>query len=66
MHQISTPTENTQLQFDKFVAAVAHNRDMFAHRTSGTRAPIERFGMKMLLEYADEGDTFVPASAAFR
>lgn len=34
-------------------------RDVFADVDSGTRAAIERPGMKKLLEYADEGDTVV-------
>ncbi len=34
-------------------------RDVFADVTSGSRAAVERPGMKKLLEYAGEGDTVV-------
>jgi hypothetical protein len=38
---------------------LTHKRDVFADVTSGTRAAIERPGVKKLLEYAGEGDMVV-------
>ena len=57
--RVSTSSQDTQLQLDALVAAGVHKRDVFSDVTSGTRAAIERPGMKKLLEYADEGDTVV-------
>ncbi|AUZ88586.1 invertase [Arthrobacter agilis] len=57
--RVSTSSQDAQLQLDALVAAGVHKRDVFADVTSGTRAAIERPGMKKLLEYADEGDTVV-------
>lgn len=57
--RVSTPTQDAQLQLDALIAAGVHRRDIFSDVTSGTRAAIERPGMKKLLEYADEGDTII-------
>jgi DNA invertase Pin-like site-specific DNA recombinase len=56
--RVSTLSQDAQLQLDALVAAGVHRRDVFVDVTSGTRAAIERPGMKKLLEY-DEGDTVV-------
>ncbi|WP_299169040.1 recombinase family protein [uncultured Arthrobacter sp.] len=57
--RVSTSTQDAQLQLDALIAAGAHKRDIFSDVTSGSRAAIERPGMKKLLEYADEGDTII-------
>jgi DNA invertase Pin-like site-specific DNA recombinase len=57
--RVSTSSQDAQLQLDALVAAGVQRRDVFADVTSGTRAAIERPGMKKLLEYAEEGDTVV-------
>ena len=57
--RVSTSSQDAQLQLDALVAAGVHKRDVFSDVTSGTKAAIERPGMKKLLEYADEGDTVV-------
>ncbi|GAB3555445.1 recombinase family protein [Arthrobacter tumbae] len=57
--RVSTSTQDAQLQLDALIAAGVHKRDIFSDVTSGTRATIERPGMKKLLEYADEGDTII-------
>lgn len=57
--RVSTSSQDAQLQLDALVAAGVHQRDVFADVTSGTKAAIERPGMKKLLEYADKGDTLV-------
>jgi DNA invertase Pin-like site-specific DNA recombinase len=57
--RVSTSSQDAQLQLDALVAAGVQRRDVFADVTSGTRAAIERPGMKKLLEYAEQGDTLV-------
>ncbi|GAB3555512.1 recombinase family protein [Arthrobacter tumbae] len=57
--RVSTSTQDAQLQLYALIAAGAHKRDIFSDVTSGSRAAIERPGMKKLLEYADEGDTII-------
>lgn len=57
--RVSTSGQDAQLQFDALVAAGVQKRDVFADVTSGSRAAIERPGMKRLLEYAEPGDTVV-------
>lgn len=56
---MSTSTQDAQLQLDALVAAGVQKRDIFADVTSGSRAAVERPGMKKLLEYAESGDTVV-------
>ena len=57
--RVSTSSQDAQLQLDALVAAGVQKRDVFADVTSGSKAAIERPGMKKLLEYAEEGDTVV-------
>jgi DNA invertase Pin-like site-specific DNA recombinase len=57
--RVSTSSQDAQLQLDALVAAGVQKRDVFADVTSGSKAAIERRGMKRLLEYAEEGDTVV-------
>ncbi len=57
--RVSTSSQDAQLQLDALVAAGVQKRDVFADVTSGSRAAIERPGMKKLLEYAEVGDTVV-------
>ncbi|MBT2586559.1 recombinase family protein [Arthrobacter sp. ISL-95] len=57
--RVSTFSQDAQLQLDALVAAGLQKRDVFADVTSGSKAAMERPGMKRLLEYAEEGDTVV-------
>ncbi|MFW0775826.1 recombinase family protein [Paenarthrobacter nitroguajacolicus] len=57
--RVSTSGQDAQLQLDALVEAGVQKRDVFADVTSGSKAAIERPGMKRLLEYAEEGDTVV-------
>jgi DNA invertase Pin-like site-specific DNA recombinase len=57
--RVSTSSQDAQLQLDALVAAGVQKRDVFADVTSGSKTAIERPGMKRLLEYAEESDTFV-------
>lgn len=57
--RVSTSSQDAQLQLEALIAAGVHKRDVFAEVTTGTKAAIERPGMKKLLEYADAGDTVV-------
>ena len=57
--RVSTSSQDAQLQLDALVAAGVQKRDVFADVTSGSRAAIERPGMKKLLDYAEPGDTVV-------
>ncbi|MUK02963.1 recombinase family protein [Vibrio cholerae] len=57
--RVSTSTQDAQLQLDALIAAGVQKRDIFADVTSGSRAAVERPGMKKLLDYASEGDTVV-------
>lgn len=56
---MSTTSQDAQLQLDALVKDGVQKRDVFADVTSGSRAAIERPGMKKLLEYAEDGDTIV-------
>jgi DNA invertase Pin-like site-specific DNA recombinase len=56
---VSTTSQDAQLQLDALVKDGVQKRDVFADVTSGSRAAIERPGMKKLLEYAEDGDTVV-------
>lgn len=57
--RVSTSSQDAQLQLDSLIKAGVQRRDVFADVTSGTRAGIERPGMKKLLAYAEAGDTVV-------
>ncbi len=57
--RVSASSRDAQLQLDALVGAGVQRRDVFADVTSGSRAGIERSGMKKLLDYADAGDTVV-------
>lgn len=57
--RVSTAGQDAQLQLDALVGAGVQKRDVFADVTSGSRAAIERPGMKRLLGYAEAGDTVV-------
>ena len=57
--RVSTSSQDAQLQVDALVGAGVQKRDVFADVTSGSRAAIERPGMKKLLENAEAGDTVV-------
>ncbi|WP_068484048.1 recombinase family protein [Pseudoclavibacter helvolus] len=57
--RVSTATQDAQLQIDALVGVGVQKRDVFADVTSGSRAAIERPGMKRLLEHAEAGDTVV-------
>jgi DNA invertase Pin-like site-specific DNA recombinase len=56
---VSTSSQDAQLQLDALVAAGVQKRDVFSDVTSGSRAAVDRPGMKKLLEYAEKGDTVV-------
>lgn len=56
---MSTASQDAQLQLDALVAAGVQPRDVFSDVTSGSRAAVERPGMKKLLAYATPGDTVV-------
>lgn len=53
--RVSTSSQDATLQLDALVAAGVEKRDVFADVTSGTRAAMERPGMRKLLEYAEPG-----------
>ncbi len=57
--RVITTSQDAQLQLDVLVKDGVQKRDVFADVTSGSRAAIERPGMKKLLEYAEDGDTIV-------
>lgn len=57
--RVSTISQDARLQLDALVAAGVEPRDVFADVTSGSRAAIERPGMRRLLEHAVPGDTVV-------
>ncbi|MFD2338710.1 recombinase family protein (plasmid) [Clavibacter tessellarius] len=57
--RVSTTSQDAQLQLDALVKDGVQKRDVFADVTSGSRAAIDRPGMKKLLEYAEDGDTIV-------
>ena len=57
--RVSTTSQDAQLQLDALIKDGVQKRDVFADVTSGSRAAIERPGMKKLLEYAEDGDTIV-------
>jgi DNA invertase Pin-like site-specific DNA recombinase len=57
--RVSTSSQDASLQLDALVNAGVQKRDVFSDVTSGSRAAIERPGMKRLLEYAEPGDTVV-------
>jgi DNA invertase Pin-like site-specific DNA recombinase len=56
---VSTSSQDAQLQLDALVADGVQPRDVFSDVTSGSRAAVERPGMKKLLAYATPGDTVV-------
>lgn len=55
--RVSTAGQDPRLQLDALVSAGVEPRDVFADVTSGSRAAIDRPGMRRLLEYAEPGDT---------
>jgi hypothetical protein len=57
--RVSTSGQDAKLQLDALVDAGVQKRDVFADVTSGSKAAIERPGMKKLLAYVEPGDTVV-------
>lgn len=57
--RVSTSGQDAKLQLDALVDAGVQKRDVFADVTSGSKAAIERPGMKKLLAYVQPGDTVV-------
>ncbi|MCP1415501.1 recombinase family protein [Paenarthrobacter sp. A20] len=57
--RVSTKAQDAQLQLDSLISAGVQRRDIFSDVTSGSRAAVERPGMRKLLEYAEAGDTVV-------
>lgn len=57
--RVSTAGQDARLQLDALVSVGVEPRDVFADVTSGSRAAIERPGMRRLLDYAAPGDTVV-------
>ena len=57
--RVSTASQDTQLQLDALVDSGVQKRDVFSDVTSGSRAAIERPGMKRLMDYVEPGDTVV-------
>lgn len=57
--RVSTTSQDAQLQLDALLAAGVQKRDVFADVTSGSKAAVQRPGMKKLLAYAETGDTVV-------
>lgn len=57
--RVSTASQDAQLQLDALVDSGVQKRDVFADVTSGSRAAIERPGMKRLMDYVEPGDTVV-------
>lgn len=57
--RVSTASQDAQLQLDSLLSAGVQRRDIFSDVTSGSRAAVERPGMKKLFDYAESGDTLV-------
>lgn len=57
--RVSTAAQDAQLQLDSLLSAGVQRRDVFSDVTSGSKAAVERPGMKKLLGYAESGDTLV-------
>ena len=57
--RVSTAAQDAQLQLDSLLSAGVQRRDTFSDVTSGSRAAVDRPGMKKLLNYAEAGDTLV-------
>ena len=57
--RVSTAAQDAQLQLDALLSTGVQRRDVFFDVTSGSRAAVERPGMKKLLDYAEAGDTLV-------
>src|SRR5690625_3119159 len=57
--RVSTASQDAQLQLDALVASGVQKPDVFSDVTSGSRAAIERPGMKRLMDYVEPGDTVV-------
>jgi len=57
--RVSTASQDAQLQLDALVASGVQKHDVFSDVTSGSRAAIERPGMKRLMDYVEPGDTVV-------
>ncbi|AVM65223.1 MULTISPECIES: recombinase family protein [Dietzia] len=57
--RVSTASQDAQLQLDALIDSGVQKRDVFSDVTSGSRAAIERPGMKRLLDYVESGDTVV-------
>ncbi|WP_454812854.1 recombinase family protein [Paenarthrobacter nitroguajacolicus] len=57
--RVSTAAQDERLQLDSLLSAGVQRRDIFSDVTSGSRAAVERPGMKKLLDYAEAGDTLV-------
>lgn len=57
--RVSTAVQDAQLQLDALAGVGVEMRDVFSDVTSGSRAAIERPGMKRLVGYVETGDTVV-------
>lgn len=57
--RVSTAAQDAQLRMDSLLSAGVQRRDIFSDVTSGSRAAVERPGMKKLLKYAEAGDTLM-------
>lgn len=57
--RVSTAGQDARLQLDALVGVGVEPRDVFPDVTSGSRAAVERPGMRRLLEHAVTGDTVV-------
>ena len=57
--RVSTASQAAQLQLDALVDSGVQKRDVSSDVTSGSRAAIERPGMKRLMDYVEPGDTVV-------
>ena len=57
--RVSTASQDAQLQLDALIDSGVQKRDVFSDVTSGSRAAIERPGMKRLMDYVEPGDTVV-------
>jgi DNA invertase Pin-like site-specific DNA recombinase len=57
--RVSTGSQDSQLQLDALLSAGVQKRDVFSDVTSGSRAAVDRPGVRKLLDYAEAGDTLV-------
>ncbi|GAB2749007.1 site-specific DNA recombinase [Sinomonas soli] len=57
--RVSTVGQDARLQLEALRGVGVESRDVFSDVTSGSRAAVQRPGMKRLLQYAESGDTVV-------